>query len=278
MLSKADREIQMGVMRTWFFQRYEDPQEECPYDSEEGDYVYIWGGPYDAREELQGEFDGVVPQETIDALAEELERDCVEWSAVPEHADVDDYFADAIGSTENPYGNLRTALDSLAQLSNTNVQGHLQQKMLQMVYVSAVTALEAYLSEFFVREVSNDTEKLRRFVESNPDFKKRTFALSELFSKADSIKETVREYLADLLWHNLAKVKPMFKSSLGIDFAGSLDKLIEAIRVRHDLVHRGGKTKSGEQITIDKPQVEGLLQMVLAFADHIEAANLMPDF
>ena len=127
MLSKADREIQRGVMRTWFFQRYEDPQEECPYDPEEGDYVYIWGGPYDAREELDREFDRVVPQEVINALAEELERDCVEWSAVPEHADVDDYFADAIGSTENPYGNLRTALDSLAQLSNTDVQEHLQQ-------------------------------------------------------------------------------------------------------------------------------------------------------
>jgi hypothetical protein len=147
-----------------------------------------------------------------------------------------------------------------------------------MVYVSAITALEAYLSEFFVREVSNDADKLRRFVESNPDFKKRTFALSELFSRADSIREIVREYLADLLWHNLAKVKPMFSSSLGIDLASSLDELIAVIRIRHDLVHRGGKTKSSEQITIDKPQVEGLLQMVLAFADHIEAANPKPDF
>src|SRR6516164_4356205 len=46
-------------MVDWFFANFEDPAESTPYD---GGYVYIWGGPYDAREELNEAF-GVVATE-----------------------------------------------------------------------------------------------------------------------------------------------------------------------------------------------------------------------
>lgn len=48
-LKNADRDTQLGVMRTWFLQNYEDPAERTPYESREGGYIWIWGGPYEAR-------------------------------------------------------------------------------------------------------------------------------------------------------------------------------------------------------------------------------------
>ena len=59
-LSKAVPEIQRDIMREWFINNYEDPVECLPYDSEEGGYIYIWGGPYDPFEELESEFSGIV--------------------------------------------------------------------------------------------------------------------------------------------------------------------------------------------------------------------------
>ena len=38
----------------WFFSNFEDPVHHTPWD--EGGYVYIWGGPYDAREEIEAAF------------------------------------------------------------------------------------------------------------------------------------------------------------------------------------------------------------------------------
>jgi hypothetical protein len=50
-LKNADEETQTDAMRVWFYSQYEDPANETPYTSEDG-YVYVYGGPYDAKEVL----------------------------------------------------------------------------------------------------------------------------------------------------------------------------------------------------------------------------------
>jgi len=277
-LSKEDRETQLEVMRTWFSQNYEDPVEQCPYISKEGGYIYIWGGPYDAGEELHAEFDEVVPEEVIDELVAELEEQCYEWSGVPDHSDVDEYFIDAVGSTENPFADLCLSIDRLKELLGHQFPTHLLQNVLQMIFISTITALEAYLSEFFIKEVSEDEYKLRAFVENNPEFKRRKIPISDIFKQSETIKEIVQGYLADQLWHNISKIKPMFRLSLKIEFPDDLTNLISAIHLRHDLVHRRGKTKDGDVITLKCEQVDALLKLIRAFAEHIETAKSEPDF
>jgi hypothetical protein len=55
-LKRAGRERQKEYMHHWFHRNFEDPVQETPYNSQEGGYLYIWGGPYDAREQLYDEF------------------------------------------------------------------------------------------------------------------------------------------------------------------------------------------------------------------------------
>lgn len=74
-----------SIMESWFLSRYEDPSNNCPYESAEGGFQYIWGGPYDAYEELSSEFSGVYPDEIIENLADELNDVCFEWSGIPSH-------------------------------------------------------------------------------------------------------------------------------------------------------------------------------------------------
>src|ERR1700733_10146417 len=72
-LPNADREQQLEAMRRWFHRHYEDPVENCPHDSGEGGYLYIYGGPYNASEELSSEFGGVIEDDLIEKLASELD-------------------------------------------------------------------------------------------------------------------------------------------------------------------------------------------------------------
>ena len=58
----------------WFNWNFEDPANETPYESAEGGYIYIWGGPHNALDELSDRFDGVVSQETIEQSVESIER------------------------------------------------------------------------------------------------------------------------------------------------------------------------------------------------------------
>jgi hypothetical protein len=54
-----------------FLSAYEDPAQHVPHDSGEGGYLYIAGGPYDAREVLS-EWYPVAPEEDIAEVAERL--------------------------------------------------------------------------------------------------------------------------------------------------------------------------------------------------------------
>ncbi len=76
-------------MKVWFLQNYEDPANSCPFESKEGGYFYIYGGPYDAQEELENEFGHIYNDEEIRIAAEELENEqgVWDWSGIPDDDD-----------------------------------------------------------------------------------------------------------------------------------------------------------------------------------------------
>ena len=77
-------------MLQWFFSEYEDPAENTPYESAEGGYQYIWGGPYEARDELYAKFGGIVSENLIEEVAEEIEKDGIfDWAPVQKSEDFD---------------------------------------------------------------------------------------------------------------------------------------------------------------------------------------------
>jgi hypothetical protein len=73
-LDGMDAKERVEAMADWFRANYEDPAQHTPYDSGEGGYQYIWGGPYDALEEIGGAFPDA-PQEDIEAAVEEVQED-----------------------------------------------------------------------------------------------------------------------------------------------------------------------------------------------------------
>ncbi len=61
------------AMVAWFLENFDDPAEETPYESAEGGYQYIWGGPYGAGEELFAAFGDAVPFPWIEKAAEQVQ-------------------------------------------------------------------------------------------------------------------------------------------------------------------------------------------------------------
>jgi HEPN/RES N-terminal domain 1 len=66
----ADEALKEAI-KEWFFNNYEDPVHSTPYDSREGGYQYIWGGPYETRdifEQYLGELSENISEEIIAEL------------------------------------------------------------------------------------------------------------------------------------------------------------------------------------------------------------------
>jgi hypothetical protein len=64
-------------MVEWFLTNFEDPAERTPWD--EGEYVFIWGGPYYARDELESAFGNVATERAIAAAVDHIEEDGIMW-------------------------------------------------------------------------------------------------------------------------------------------------------------------------------------------------------
>ena len=75
-------------MLHWFGRNFEDPANETPHSSADGGYQYVWGGPYDALEQLGDEFGDLVSQKRLEEAVSVVERDgIVDWAPGPAHPD-----------------------------------------------------------------------------------------------------------------------------------------------------------------------------------------------
>lgn len=269
-LSNVDRKVQLDAMRTWFLRNFEDPAERTPYVSAEGGYIWIWGGPYEAREQLEDEFGGVVPDDVIEELSEELEAICWEWAPTERPGDYDEYLADDIAQITEFYHNFSGAILDIEKMLEAKIHNSVEDCFFRLLYVNVITAMETYLSDAFMNSVIPDKDLMRRFVETTPEFRAEKIHLSDVYKAAEEIEHKAKSYLIDVVWHNLSRIKPMYKDVLGIEFSKEVGDLIKAILKRHDIVHRNGKTKSGEAIVLTKNDVTELVFKVEHFIQHID--------
>jgi len=265
-LRSAEPDVQKRVMRHWFYANYEDPAQRTPY---EGGYIYIWGGPYHAKDELEAEFCEYVSADVIDDLVGELAGECSEWAPVPQESDYDDYYFDAIESTSKWRKKFLESTKRLSQLLQLRVRGHLQEHLIRLIYVSVVTALEAYLSEAFVNMLFAKRHCVRRFVERNSELANRGLTLGSIFTRSEKLNEEIREYLSSKTWHNLKRTQDFYREAFGIEFP-RLQVLPGAILIRHDIVHRDGRSKSGKRIRLTKTDVKSLIDEAKALVEHID--------
>jgi hypothetical protein len=90
----------------WFGANFEDPVENTPYESAEGGYQWIWGGPYDAREEIESYF-GELPEEVLSKVFEDIEES---WEWAPSDSRIYDE-----DPPDDPYRNMQDALDRVEE-------------------------------------------------------------------------------------------------------------------------------------------------------------------
>lgn len=73
------REDMKEQITDWFHENFEDPIDNMPRNPETGSFDWIWGGPFDAREEIEDAFIGV-DSEILDEVIEEIEFGGREWA------------------------------------------------------------------------------------------------------------------------------------------------------------------------------------------------------
>lgn len=173
-------------------------------------------------------------------------------------------------SNKDYYNSFIQALESAKKLNNVDIDsgGQLTSTLRSQTYIFVIAALEAFLSETFINLTDDNEEYFRNFIETFPDFKETKIELARIFAEKEKIRETAKKVMLDIIYHNLSKVGKMYESTFKITFP-KIDELSKCIGVRHDLVHRNGKSKKGDSINIEKDDITDLIKITSNFVEDI---------
>jgi len=150
----------------------------------------------------------------------------------------------------------------------------------RMVFAQQVSALEAYLGDTLIKGVQAKPDALTRLVAADKDLNAEKFTLADIAGNPGLLGEKVAAYLRTILYHNLAKVDFLYRTALNVRVLG--DKadnglLLQAIKHRHDCVHRNGMDKDGNRLTVfTKAYVQRVADAMRILVDRIEAEVLGP--
>jgi hypothetical protein len=143
---------------------------------------------------------------------------------------------------------------------NTNDNEHI----LQLNYAYIISCMETYLS-------SAMWGTLEQYPENYNDLGKginNSAKLSTIFNKG--IPEFIQQELKNLQYHNLAQVKIYYKYAFDINFKADLSSIFKAVNIRHDIVHRCGKSKKNIKTNIVFEDVNILKTNISNFIKNID--------
>jgi hypothetical protein len=268
----ATPELRQEAMRVWFFTRFCDPANDTPYNSEEGGYLYVHGGPYSAEEELYGRFEGLCDEEEIRETIDDIESDGIDQWAPVHHEQEEEYdqrFALELENANDPLRQLQKRLQQSQEVLTLQGADQAMELARSLVFTSVIGALEAFLYETASFWIESDEGALRSLVEESPHFREQKMSLSEVFSRHEGIKKHVKGYLQGVVWHRFTTVKSIFLYALSVDLPNTKefdDPLIK----RHHIVHRSGNDKDGAPVTVTTQEIADLSQKIEAFAAELD--------
>lgn len=139
----------------------------------------------------------------------------------------------------------------------------------QILYAHCVTTLETYLCDIFKLIVFSSETYIEKTYAAIPGNALQKITLAEIPRYKSHYHSFLRDQIDDLIFHNLPLIKRLFEESLGIDFP-DIPAMMRIISVRHDIVHRNGKDKTGSQVVIEEASLDLAIKTTLEFGRAIQ--------
>ena len=278
-LKNASSSTQEEVMETWFHENFKNPAKNTP-DSE--------SELCDAKRELLSEFEIVIPKNIIEKFAQKLSAECQKWDRSP----IDFYKNDL--SVDDPYEGFINDIDDINMLLNItdiNININIKEKkyLHKLLYANIITVIETYLSYTFIGMIYNHKDLIRKFIENTPKIEDRKILIAGICKIMESIESRSCEkviiadaykiiknieskagdYCRSFVWHRMDDVAKMYEDVLSVKFPNT-GEIKNAVKKRHDIVHRNGKNRTSHDIDITQEHISSLIATVREFVNNIE--------
>lgn len=161
--------------------------------------------------------------------------------------------------TSEYYKEFLQSISNIKQLIEIEISDeNLKKPFFRMLFANVITIMESYLSDTFIIKVTSKKKLMERLLNTklyNQEKKK----LPDAYKWISKMKVNITEDLLKIQFHNLWKVKELYKEVLEIELPEVTEKLINSVFIRHDIVHNNGKTKKKGEWIINKDQINQLI-------------------
>lgn len=163
------------------------------------------------------------------------------------------------------YGVFTQSLTSLKDMANQSARFFSDTAIHRMAYVHAVTLFEAMVGDLVKTALFSFPHLMSRFIENLPEDKNLKFTVKEVAEWG--VNGIVMNIISREVFHNHLTVKKYVYIVTGEVLPDTyMNRIKQVIDMRHDFVHRNGKTVAGESHNVDAALVVGSIEVIEGFA------------
>lgn len=182
----------------------------------------------------------------------------------------DEEYYEAISSNTEFFQTFNQNLDNILYLLAIEPNNEELKKLFhRQLYSSVIGIMETYLSDAFINTVFKSKENLKQFYKTFKGFDKQNIAMSAFYDFQEKAESVAKKAMLDIIYHNLPKVSEMYKDTFNVKFPQFGD-IYKAVSKRHDFVHRNGKDKDGNEVSVNSTMIEVLVGDVRTFIIEID--------
>lgn len=177
----------------------------------------------------------------------------------------------------------------LRELIENQAQNDGSSLMNRMIFAQILTFLEAFFCDTLIQGLRQRPDLLADFAERDGAISQTAFSASAILRDPDYVRKAVEHNLKSRLYHQFGSGKPDKKGkskaegvalwyAMAFGFAltgsdGDMQALRDYASLRHDCVHRNGKTKDDEILRVfDKAYLRDALALAERVVDHIDTS------
>lgn len=171
-------------------------------------------------------------------------------------------------SFHEQYMEFSSELERAIMLLRHSEHGPYIQTSCKLVYAHAVTLLETMISTSVQALVLRDRSFMLNIAKQiETILRGKKFTLLEIAEHPKGVEGVILKSLSELTFHNPATIKNVLCVLIG-DRMKDLDvsPIVPICKVRHDIVHRNGKTIDDKVITLEPHEVFRAMDTIDAFA------------
>lgn len=261
------KKTQKELIKRWFLERFCDPAEVLPHVSDEGGYLYLWGGPYNPMEVIPDRFSGIASENAVEECINELiAQSGTDWAPVEEEEfeEYDDDYDIPDTPRETSLESLSAQLDGFVEIVEA-IPDNQKNPTLPLIYAATIGAIEAYLYEVASKMVKEQPEFREKLIKSNAIFKDEKITIAGIYKTYETLDKKILGHFQNMVWHRWKDVEVIFKAGMNLDLDLS-SQLNAPTLIRHDITHRSGKTKDGKEQSITKKVTKEMITLVRQIA------------